>query len=92
MFLTFDISQNEFLTQNLVLSSIWKMLFVFLLLVNLKNLPFVWHVSSPVIILFSHSLTCSDPPPQCVQIRIAFSAIQQSNTRATIPTNDHLVL
>ena len=39
-------SLAQSLSQALTLSTLWKLLFVLLLLGNLKNLPFVWHVST----------------------------------------------
>lgn len=51
MYPSFDIpptgeSLSQSLSQALTLSTLWKFLFVILLLGNLKNLPLVWHVSS----------------------------------------------
>ena len=37
---------KEVLSDTLISSSIWKLLCIILILVNLKNLPLVWHVSA----------------------------------------------
>ena len=37
---------KEVLSDTLVSSSIWKLLCIFLILVNIKTLPLVWHVSA----------------------------------------------
>ena len=40
---------NWFLSQVLALSTIWNLLFLIVLLGNLKNLPSVWHVSKSLV-------------------------------------------
>ena len=37
---------NEVLSDTMISSSIWKLLCIILILANLKNLPFIWHVSA----------------------------------------------
>lgn len=54
-----------------VLSSIvplasWKTLALFLALINLKNLPFVWHVSILFTRWMDHKLTLIDPSSPCI--------------------------
>ena len=44
---------KEVLSDTLVPSSIWKLVCIVLILVNFKNLPLIWHVSTPVC---DHSL------------------------------------
>lgn len=38
---------KEVLSDTLVPSSIWKLICIVLILVNFKNLPLIWHVSTP---------------------------------------------
>ena len=60
MYSSFDIPVagepvTQSLSQALTLSTLWKLLFVLLLLGNLKNLPLVWHVSTSALVIWDLS-------------------------------------
>ncbi len=48
---------KEILIDILVPSSIWKLLVVILIIINIKNLPLVWHVSPAQGLIYDFLLT-----------------------------------
>jgi len=77
---------KEVLSDSLVPSSIWKLICIILILVNFKNLPLIWHVSTPAPDALSRCLISQNQ----VRLLNAFRFVLRSERSRTPMTPDHL--